>query len=101
VSCASGTPCTLNGEPLSAPTDRNCTSGGLDLSETQNSWVKSPDNRFVIIKPQTANIQGTACIIDTTKNKTYERRQAIVPRGDLIIAVEGTTLMGYSPTRQE
>ena len=101
VSCTYGKPCTLNGEPLSAPTDRNCASGGLDLSETQNSWVKSPDNRFVIIKPQTAYIQSTACIIDTTKNRTYERRQAIAPRGDLIISAEGTTLVGYSPTRQE
>ena len=101
VSCTYGEPCTLNGEPLSAPTDRNCASGGLDLSDTQNSWVKSPDNRFVIIKHQTAYIQSTACIIDTTENRTYERRQAIVPRGDLIISVEGTTLVGYSPTRQE
>ena len=101
VSCTYGKPCTLNGEPLSAPTDRNCASGGLDLGDTQNSWVKSPDNRFVIIKPQTVYIQGTACIIDTTKNRTYERRQAIVPRGDLIISVEGSTLVGYSPTRQE
>lgn len=101
MSCTYGEPCTLNGEPLSAPTDRNCASGGLDLSDTQNSWVKSPDNRFVIIKHQTAYIQSTACIIDTTENRTYERRQAIVPRGDLIISAEGTTLMGYSPTRQE
>lgn len=101
VSCTYGKPCTLNGEPLSAPTDRNCASGGLDLGDTQNSWVKSPDNRFVIIKPQTVYIQGTACIIDTTKNRTYERRQAIVPRRDLIISVEGSTLVGYSPTRQE
>ena len=97
VSCTYGTPCTLNGEPLSAPTDRNCTSGDLDLGDTQNSWTKSPDNRFVIIKRQTVYIQSTACIIDTTKNRTYERRQAIVPRGDLIISVEGTTLVGYSP----
>ena len=101
VSCASGTPCTLNGKPLSAPTDGNCTSNGLDLGDVQNNWVKSPDNRFVIVKHQAAYDQSTACIIDITKNRTYERRQAIVPRGDLIIAVEGTTLVGYSPTRQE
>ena len=101
MSCASGTPCTLNGEQLSAPAAGYCTSSGLDFGDTQNNWVKSPDNRFVIVKHQAAYDQSTACIIDITKNRTYERRQAIVPRGDLIIAVEGTTLVGYSPTRQE
>ena len=101
VSCASGTPCTLYGEPLSAPTDGNCTSGGLDIGDTQNNWVMSPDNRFVIVKRQAAYDQSTACIIDVTKNRTYERQNAIVPRGDLIIAVEGATLVGYSPTQQE
>ena len=101
VSCASGTPCTLNGEPLSAPTDGNCTSSGLDIGDIQNNWVMSPDNRFVIVKHQAAYDQSTACIIDVTKNRTYERQNAIVPRGDLIIAVEGTTLVGYSPTQQE
>lgn len=101
VSCTYGKPCTLNGESLSTPTDRNCASGGLDLGDTQNNWVMSPDNRFVIVNSQAVYDLSTACIIDTTKNRIYERRQAIVARGDLIISVEGTTLVGYSPAQQK
>jgi hypothetical protein len=74
---------------------------GPNLGDTQNNWMMSPDNRFVIIKRQAAYDQSAVCIIDVTENRTYERQRAIVPRGDLIIAVEGTTLMGYSPTQQE
>lgn len=101
VSCASGAPCTLNGKPLSTPADGSCMPAGPNLGDTQNNWMMSPDNRFVIIKRQAAYDQSAVCIIDVTENRTYERQRAIVPRGDLIIAVEGTTLMGYSPTQQE
>ena len=101
VSCASGAPCTLNGKPLSSPADGSCMPAGPNLGDTQNNWTMSPDNRFVIVKRQAAYDQSAVCIIDVIENRTYERQRAIVPRGDLIIAVEGTILMGYSPTQQE
>ena len=98
--CTQDGGCRFNGKPVSLPGDSHCNFSRLTDGYVQNNWTVSPDGRFVIMKTRSHTKQSAACIVDIAQGKVTERRIAIAPRGDLIIAAEGTTLVGYSPDHQ-
>ncbi|TFH54180.1 hypothetical protein E4J66_00840 [Actinomyces viscosus] len=98
--CTQDGGCQFNGNPISLPRDSHCNFSSLTDGYVQNNWTVSPDGRFVIMKTRSHAKQSTACIVDIAQGRVTERRIAIAPRGDLIIAAEGTTLVGYSPEQQ-
>jgi len=98
--CTQDGGCRFNGKPVSLPGDSHCNFSRLTDGYVQNNWTVSPDGRFVIMKTRSRTKQSTACIVDIAQGRVTERRIAIAPRGDLIIAAEGTTLVGYSPDHQ-
>ena len=105
IDCPSGPECSLNGNPFSLPrhmADREIPGrAGYQLA-----WSMSSDGRSLFMRPHGLDIRRAVCLVDIPGGKYIQltkggvtNRGTVAPlmRDDLVIAIEGSSLVGYRP----
>ncbi|WP_423861339.1 hypothetical protein [Arachnia propionica] len=105
IDCPSRRQCSFNGNP--SPLDLAHSLGGnaWDRARFQHVWSLSSDGRTLFMRPRGPGISGTVDLVDIPSGKEIPLinyvgdRRPVTPivREDLVIAIEGSSLVGYRP----
>ena len=104
LTCSDATHCSLNGTPLTL-SDEVAMWNTPARAQFQSSWKLSSDKRTLTIRGRSASSEiGAVFMIDTTSKTPMDplpitSRGAVIPvwRQNLIVAIDGSTLVGYAP----
>ena len=104
LTCTDATHCSLNGNPLTL-SDDVATWNTPARAQFQSSWKLSTDKRTLAIRGRSASSEIGAVFMIDTASKTplaplpITSRGAVIPvwRQDFIVAIDGSTLVGYAP----
>ena len=105
IDCPSTRQCSFNGNP--SPLDFTHRVGGnvWDKARFQHEWSVSSDGRTLFMRFGGSGTSGTVDLVDIPSGKEIplinyaEDRRPVTPlvREDLVIAIEGSSLVGYRP----
>lgn len=104
IDCPSGPECSLNGNPFLLP-KHMAYRGDPGRAGYQLAWSMSSDGRTLFMRFGGRGTSGTVDLVDIPSgkeipliNNTAGRRPVMpVVREDLVIAIEGSSLVGYLP----
>lgn len=104
ITCTDATHCSLHGYPLTL-SDDVATWNTPARAQFQSSWKLSSDKRTLTIRGRSPSSEIGAVFIIDTASKTplaplpITSRGAVIPvwRQDFIVAIDGSTLVGYAP----
>ena len=104
IDCPSGPECSLNGNPFLLP-KHMAYRGDPGRAGYQLAWSMSSDGRTLFMRFGGRGTSGTVDLVDIPSgkeipliNNTAGRRPVMpVVREDLVIAIEGSSLVGYRP----
>ena len=105
IDCPSRKQCFFNGNP--SPLDLEYSVGGnaWDRAKFQHEWSLSSDGRTLFMRFGGSGTSGTVDLVDIPSGKEIPLinhaagRRTVTPivREDLVIAIEGSSLVGYRP----
>jgi len=105
IDCPSSRQCSLNGNPFLLP-KHMAYRGVPGRAGYQLAWSMSSDGRSLFMRPHGLDIGRTVCLVDIPGGKdipltegSLTSRGTVAPlmRDDLVIAIEGSSLVGYRP----
>ncbi len=105
IDCPSGPECSLNGNPFLLP-KHMAYRGDPGRAGYQLAWSMSSDGRNLFMRPHGLDIGRAVCLVDIPGGKdipltkgSVTNRGTVAPlmRDDLVIAIEGSSLVGYRP----
>ena len=105
IDCPSGPECSLNGNPFLLP-KHMAYRGVPGRAGYQLAWSMSSDGRNLFMRPHGLDIRRAVCLVDIPGGKdipltegSVTNRGTVAPlmRDDLVIAIEGSSLVGYRP----
>ena len=104
LTCTDTTHCSLNGNPLTLSDDVAMWNKPA-RAQFQSSWKLSSDKRTLTIRGRSASSAIGAVFVIDMASKTplaplpITSRGAVIPvwRQDFIVAIDGSTLVGYTP----
>lgn len=105
IDCPSGPECSLNGNPFLLP-KHMAYRGVPGRAGYQLAWSMSSDGRNLFMRPHGLDIRRAVCLVDIPGGKdipltegSVTNRGTVAPlmREDLVIAIEGSSLVGYRP----
>ena len=105
IDCPSGPECSLNGNPFLLP-KHMAYRGDPGRAGYQLAWSMSSDGRNLFMRPHGLDIGRAVCLVDIPGGKdipltkgSLTSRGTVAPlmRDDLVIAIEGSSLVGYRP----
>ena len=105
IDCPSSRQCSLNGNPFLLP-KHMAYRGDPGRAGYQLAWSMSSDGRSLFMRPHGLDIRRAVCLVDIPGGKdipltegSLTSRGTVAPlmRDDLVIAIEGSSLVGYRP----
>ena len=105
IDCPSGRQCSFNGNPYPLDLTDKMSWDAWDRARLQHMWSVSSDGRTLFMRFRRAGISGAVDLVDIPSgkeilliNNTADQRPVTpIVREDLVIAIEGSSLVGYRP----
>ena len=105
IDCPSTRQCSFNGTPSPLDLEHSVSGNAWDRARFQDKWSVSSDGRTLFMRFGGRGTLGTVDLVDIPSGKEIplinyaEDRRPVTPlvREDLVIAIEGSSLVGYRP----
>ena len=105
IDCPSRKQCSFNGTPSPLDLTHKMSWDAWDRARFQDKWSASSDGRTLFMRFRGPGISGTVDLVDIPSGKEIPLikyvgdRRPVTPvvREDLVVAIEGSSLVGYRP----